>query len=93
VPTLAELRKEWSAVQNGQKEFVEGVSAEGMAGPLEYRGFDGKDYRRALGDAFVHVVNHGTYHRGQVATLLRQLGKTPPSTDFFRYVDVEPALP
>jgi uncharacterized damage-inducible protein DinB len=36
----------------------------------------------------VHVVNHGSYHRGQVATMLRQLGATPAqSTDmiaFFR---------
>jgi uncharacterized damage-inducible protein DinB len=35
-----------------------------------------------------HVVNHGSYHRGQVTTLLRQLGAPPPrSTDmvaFFR---------
>jgi uncharacterized damage-inducible protein DinB len=92
VPTLALLRKEWSAVQNAQKDFVESVSAEGMAGPLSYQGFDGKPYRRTLGDAFLHVANHGTYHRGQIATLLRQLGKTPASTDFFRYVDVEPAL-
>ncbi|MQA90344.1 MAG: hypothetical protein GEU90_08915 [Gemmatimonas sp.] len=34
-----------------------------------------------------HVVNHSSYHRGQVATLLRQLGHRPPATDliaFFR---------
>lgn len=28
-----------------------------------------------------HLVNHGTYHRGQIAHVLRQLGTTPPSTD------------
>jgi uncharacterized damage-inducible protein DinB len=27
-----------------------------------------------------HVVNHATYHRGQVTTLLRQLGATPPKS-------------
>jgi uncharacterized damage-inducible protein DinB len=30
-------------------------------------------------------VNHGTYHRGQVATLLRQLGVQPPQTDLILY--------
>ena len=28
-----------------------------------------------------HLVNHGTYHRGQVATMLRQLGAKPIGTD------------
>jgi uncharacterized damage-inducible protein DinB len=32
------------------------------------------------------VINHATYHRGQLATLLRQLGRTPPSTDYVRYL-------
>jgi uncharacterized damage-inducible protein DinB len=30
---------------------------------------------------FRHIINHGTYHRGQIANMLRQLGVTPPSTD------------
>jgi uncharacterized damage-inducible protein DinB len=87
VPSLASVREEWGAVQNAQKEFVEGITAEGMAAPLVYQGFDGKTFHRTIGDALLHVANHGTYHRGQIATLLRQLGKTPVSTDFFRYVD------
>jgi uncharacterized damage-inducible protein DinB len=33
-----------------------------------------------------HVVNHSTYHRGQLAMMLRQLGQAPPSTDFTRYL-------
>jgi uncharacterized damage-inducible protein DinB len=33
-----------------------------------------------------HVVNHGTYHRGQVTTMLRQLGAAPPkSTDLIAF--------
>jgi len=32
-----------------------------------------------------HLVNHGTYHRGQVATLLRQLGAKPISTDLILF--------
>ncbi len=27
-----------------------------------------------------HVVNHGTYHRGQIVTMLRQLGAAPPQS-------------
>jgi uncharacterized damage-inducible protein DinB len=34
-----------------------------------------------------HLVNHSSYHRGQVTTLLRQLGADAVSTDLLRYVD------
>jgi uncharacterized damage-inducible protein DinB len=40
-----------------------------------------------MGAGVVHVVNHSTYHRGQVATMLRQLGKTPQSTDYLLFLD------
>ena len=29
----------------------------------------------------LHAVNHGTYHRGNVAAMLYQIGRTPPTTD------------
>lgn len=35
----------------------------------------------------MHVANHGTYHRGQIATLLRQLGRKAASTDYLRWID------
>ena len=44
--------------------------------PLEYVNFAGESCHYRLGDALFHVTNHLTYHRGQVATLLRQLGKS-----------------
>ena len=33
----------------------------------------------------LHLVNHGSYHRGQVATMLRQAGIKPPGTDLISY--------
>jgi uncharacterized damage-inducible protein DinB len=32
-----------------------------------------------------HVVNHSTYHRGQIATMLRQLGTKAIPTDLIAY--------
>jgi uncharacterized damage-inducible protein DinB len=55
---------------------------------IEYRTLDGQPGSSAYWQMIVHLVNHGSYHRGQVATLLRQLGAVPAqSTDmivFFR---------
>lgn len=46
---------------------------------------EGKRYEHPIGEVVMHVVNHGSYHRGQVATLLRQLGYVPPKTDLIHY--------
>jgi len=35
--------------------------------------------------ANLHIVNHGTYHRGQIAALMRQQGHHPQSTDLIYY--------
>jgi len=42
---------------------------------------------KKLAQMMPHVVNYSTYHRGQVVTLLRQLGHTAPATDFSIYFD------
>jgi DinB family len=33
----------------------------------------------------LHVVNHASYHRGQITTMLRQLGREPIGTDLMAY--------
>ncbi len=46
---------------------------------------DGKVGNFPLGQLIQHVVNHSSYHRGQVATLMRQVGATPAKTDLVTY--------
>jgi uncharacterized damage-inducible protein DinB len=85
--TLEGLAAKWSEVQDARDAFLETLTPERLGGHLSYSGFDGKKFTRVLGGALFHVANHGTYHRGQVATLLRQLGHTAASTDYTRYLD------
>ena len=46
-----------------------------------YRNLAGVETTKIKWQIFRHIVNHGTYHRGQVANMLRQLGVKPPTTD------------
>ena len=46
---------------------------------------DGKDHRSLFWQMFQHVINHGTYHRGQVTMMLRQLGAPPVGTDLIQF--------
>lgn len=48
----------------------------------------GEAWQYPLWQMMQHVVNHSSYHRGQVATLLRQLGAEPAPTDFLLFFDV-----
>jgi uncharacterized damage-inducible protein DinB len=85
--TVEDLRRRLAEVEEGQKAFLAGLTPERLASKITYVNFAGQTWTYALGEAMVHIVNHGTYHRGQVATLLRQLGKKPLSTDYLLYLD------
>ena len=63
------------------------LPAERLLQPLEYRNRKGEVWRYPLWQQLFQVVNHSTYHRGQVATMLRQLGATPAATDLLVYYD------
>lgn len=85
--TVEDLRRRLAEVEEGQKAVLGALTPDRLASKITYVNFAGQTLTYALGDAMVHLVNHGTYHRGQVATLLRQLGKKPLSTDFLLYLE------
>lgn len=64
-------------LEQEQREFIEGLTDDLLQERWKVR-----DSEYPLAQLIQHVVNHSTYHRGQIATLLRQLGHTPPPTDF-----------
>lgn len=53
---------------------------------ITYRTFAGDDYTDSLSRIALHVINHGTYHRGQLRGLAQAEGRTDfPETDLIRY--------
>jgi uncharacterized damage-inducible protein DinB len=87
VPTLSVLKEKWGAVEAEQKAFVEGLGDDRMEEKVRYRNVKGEPWSYALSELLVHIVNHSTYHRGQVATMFRQLGKKPAATDYLLFLD------
>jgi len=82
------LSAAWRTLESGIRSFVDGLDDAALARAIDYRLMNGQPGRSVFSQMVQHVVNHGSYHRGQVTTLLRQLGAQPPkSTDmifFFR---------
>jgi uncharacterized damage-inducible protein DinB len=92
--TLGELRAAWADVEDGQAAFLQLLTDDWLLSSITYRTLAGMEYAGALWQLLRHVVNHATYHRGQVATLIRQLGGVPASTDmvvFYREGGVDAA--
>jgi len=85
-PSLRDLQERLAAVEEERAGFLASRTEEDLKAVVTYRGLDGQTFSLPLGKLIRHVVNHSTYHRGQLATLLRQAGHTPPSTDFSRYL-------
>jgi uncharacterized damage-inducible protein DinB len=81
-PTVAPLREVWLETLSTFPTIVQGLSPEQR---ISYKAFDGTAYTNKLGDIIRHVVNHGSYHLGQVTTMLRQLGEKGVSIDLIAY--------
>jgi uncharacterized damage-inducible protein DinB len=63
-------------------EYMAGLDEEALERPLTYMNTRGEQWTYPLLQMIVHVLNHQSYHRGQVATQLRMLGAQPPQVDF-----------
>lgn len=83
--TLQALSDRWGEVEAELREFVEALGPGDLARTLVYRNTAGVEFSAPLRQLLRHVVNHSTYHRGQVVTMLRQLGAQGVSTDLVQF--------
>jgi uncharacterized damage-inducible protein DinB len=65
-------------------EIVAG-GGDGLDQMVSYRNSAGRDFRNSVRDIVIHVTMHGSYHRGQIARLIRASGGEPPYTDYIQY--------
>lgn len=76
------VRAKFNEVDLERDALLASLGPDGMTREVTYRTLAGAEGRNVMADMIRHVVNHGTYHRGQIATMLRQLGAAPPSIDY-----------
>lgn len=85
IVNFAVLQKEWPGMLD---RFIEKASAGAAETPVVYERTNGEKQRTPFWQVILHAVNHASYHRGQVATMLRQMGKEPPNTDLITFYRV-----
>ncbi len=82
LPTLATISERWIVVEREMRAYLSGLSEEVLERPFTYVNMRGETWTYTLWRAVFHVVNHQSYHRGQVTAQLRLLGVQPPAVDF-----------
>jgi uncharacterized damage-inducible protein DinB len=80
LPDVDAAHKEWTELEGEMREQLARLGPEAVERTIEYQDLRGNDQSDVLWQMLQHVVNHGTYHRGQITALLRQLDAAPPKS-------------
>ncbi len=84
-PAHESMGAEWPALMQRWEEWAALLTDADLGRVVSYKAMNGTPYSTVLHQIVMHVVNHGTLHRGQVMAMLRQLGAAPPATDLIFY--------
>src|ERR1700741_3447986 len=82
---ITRLKENWKAFEPKLLNFVRGLTQEDLDRVMEYKTIRSGVFRNPWWQSMQHLANHGTYHRGQVTTMLRQLGAQPVLTDLMHF--------
>lgn len=84
-PDLETTRARLAEMDSSLITYVASLTAEDLPRVIEYKTLAGVAQAQPLWQMLQHLVNHSTYHRGQVATMLRQLGAKAQPTDLIAF--------
>ena len=85
ITDIAALESKWNPIAADLLNFVSNLTQPDIDRVVEYKTMKFGVYSNPLWQSLQHVVNHGTYHRGQITTMLRQLGAQPILTDLMHF--------
>lgn len=80
-PGHADVAAKWAELRSQQLDFLNSLSDEQVAMMVPHR-----NTHVPLVQQMQHLANHSTYHRGQVALMMRQLHAEPIATDFHIFI-------
>lgn len=84
-PDLETLRRRFADIDRDLKDYAASLTADDLNRVLSIKTSSGAAFAQPLWQMLQHLANHGSYHRGQVATMLRQLGAKATGTDLIGF--------
>ena len=83
--SIEEMEKLVKRNTDDWKSFIHLQKAEDFPKKYSYVNSKGKEYSNTLMQIITHVINHSTYHRAQIASLLKSENINPPYTDYIGF--------
>ncbi|MBX9782106.1 MAG: DinB family protein [Chitinophagaceae bacterium] len=85
-PTMKEAINGLLNQSNEWSNWMNRVTEEQLQRNFDYKNIKGEAFTSVVWQVVHHLFNHGTYHRGQLVTMMRELGATTiPATDFIHW--------
>ena len=85
IRSMETLRPIWDDLISEQRRFLESLGDADLERTFEVRAPDGAVAKRTFGVMLLHVPNHATHHRSEIATMLTMMSGSPPETGIHRY--------
>jgi len=83
---LAECEAQATEMADLWREYLDLITAGDVNQSVSYKNSKGEEWSSTIVDILSHVVLHSAYHRGQIASHMRESGQTPAYTDFIHGV-------
>ncbi|HKV75993.1 MAG TPA: DinB family protein [Gemmatimonadales bacterium] len=80
--SLRDCAVEFRREQTEWENYLSGLKESALADTIDYRNTKGELWSSTVSDVLTHVLLHGSYHRGQIASAVRAAGGSPAYTDF-----------
>ena len=86
-PDLPSVRGRWAEEEGAMRAYLKALSDSGLENVMRYRStLDNKEYVTPLWQVLLHLANHGTQHRSEVAAELTRAGRSPGNLDYIVYI-------
>jgi uncharacterized damage-inducible protein DinB len=84
-PTLASVKERWNIVEAEMRTYIESQTEEGLQSEIKYTNFSGETFHVPLYRMLMHVANHETHHRGELAAMFALMDVSHPEEELIQY--------
>jgi len=84
-PTLASVRERWDKIEAEMRGFIESQTEASLEAKIAYSNFSGETFSVPLYQMLMHVANHETHHRGELAAMFALMNVPHPEEEVIQY--------